>query len=384
MTAFRKKIFALVTVAALLSSWVGLPLAENLESNSFKIEGFGVSSGTDIAESDGGNYQMATSLGQPGNDDRFSSTSYSMGTGIANEIMANVPGIGCFEATGTTTICAGWTGAEQECGEGSCYDRARFEIDPQNNPTDALYSVQIREVGTNAWYYIDGSTNLLETEASHDINDYLTKASWETPIFNVLGLLYGVSYELRASALNGDFTESGYGATASATTALPSLIVDLDVSDIGSETDGPYSISMGTLSTSGVTTGLDLLWLDLGTNAQSGMNVYIQGQNDGLLSDSSYLIASNTENLAVQSEGYGVQVSSVAEASLGPLTIASPFNGVGENVGGVSITPLAIFNTTSEPISGGRASVSMKAKIKADTPAGKYTDQLTFTLLGSY
>ncbi|MDD3647781.1 MAG: hypothetical protein PHS44_04775 [Candidatus Dojkabacteria bacterium] len=205
-----------------------LSWAEDLDSTNYKIKDVVIGNSGE-GDQTGTNQRLLISVGDNFNDDRFVSTNYNLGTGVAYNWMATAPSIKCFEtATEGSTSCddadVNPDGMVMLCGESGCYDKARFELDNENNPSDTLYSIQITTSATwTNWNYIDGATFLVETPSNHDIDDYLTESLWEDTLssFNVYGLESGTQYYLRATALNGDFTESDPGPSLTAITSEP-------------------------------------------------------------------------------------------------------------------------------------------------------------------
>ena len=386
-------LFLLLALPLFLAVFVVQVYSEDLDSTTYKIKdfSFGVAGGEDQSST---NYRTMLSIGDPANDERLSSASYAIGYGTLYNWMANVPLIACFETiTDGSTSCADADvnpdGMVMLCGDGGCYDRARFELDPQDNPTDALYSIQITtDSGWTTWDYVDGGTFLVETISTHDINDYLTENAWEGTAsnFNILGLLPGETYYIRATALNSDFTESGAGPDVSTTLAYTQITFDLDIdgtSGFSSETASPYNIDFGSLDVNSATTAEDLVWIDINTNASSGLTVSIEDEYSGLFT-SGYTIPSANADLDSVGEGYGLVEFSSAQNYLGPLAVTTDFGNGGNIVGGISSTPKDVYTTSGNPIDAGRASLYIKAKVGVSTDTGNYTDTITFRAIGSF
>lgn len=386
----------IILVALPYTLKVNLIYADDVDSTNYKIKDLTVGSGGGEDESSS-NYRLLQSIGDNLNDDRFSSANYKLGVGVAYNWMATAPSIQCFETTTEgSTSCndadVNPDGMVMICGDGGCFDRARFELNAENNPSDTLYSIQITtDSGWGSWDFIDGATFMVENSANHDINDYLTESSWEGTAsnINVLGLSPGTTYYLRATALCGDFTESDPGPAANTATGYPLITFDLDIADTGgssAETSSPYAIDLGELGIGSVTTASNLIWFDIGSNASGGTVISVLDDYTGLNSVSvSYTITSADADLNSASEGYGLQEYSSTESYLGPLTVESAFGNGGNTVGGISTSPVNIYNTSTDPIYGGRASLYIKAKASNSTPAADdYQDEITFRVVGTY
>ncbi len=367
--------------------------AEDLDSNNLKIKDFTFST-TGENSVDGTNLKSLISGDEILNDVRFSSNNYTLGTGVTNTWKANVPKVKCFETISSgSSACdnpAVTAGMVEVCGQGGCFNKARFEIDPQDNPSDTLYSVRIStDPSWSTWQYIDGSTFLIENAASHDINDYLTESSWETPTFNILGLNPNTTYYLKLTALHGDFTETEPSTDANTTTSYPMITFDIDIANTSGaavETGGPYAVDLGTITYPNVSTAANLIWMDVGTNMTQGVQVFGESLNGGLFSASSSNTIPSIDVDLDSAKGFGIQEYSTTQTYLGPLQATSSFSQSGNIVGGISdVFPgTEILNSSSSPVYEGRISYYVKAKADETTiSAGDYTDTLTFLVAGS-
>lgn len=210
-------------------------------------------------------------------------------------------------------------------------------------------------------------------------------------------------------AITGAFGDTGSYAVAIidnddvtiTATVDPSITFDLDTGTAqNANTGSPYSIALGTLDTNGAGSDqstIASIFIDLDTNATGGASVKVSSANSGLLSGSDLIASADGDlNGAVSGNGnYGVCVESVA-ATTGTLARGTPFSttacdvadGQTFSTGGNTVEAVAasaeILNTSTDPIAGGRAEILVKAKITAVTPAGSYSDTLTFTAVGTF
>jgi hypothetical protein len=253
----------------------------------------------------------------------------------------------------------------------------------KGNPSDAKFAVAISSDNFATTQYVKNDFTVGTTLT---FSDYLTYAGWgsATGIF-VRGLASGTVYTVKVKAYRGSFTESGYGPTASAATVGPQLSFDIDVSATDTSTNPPYKIDFGELPVSTVTATPQRVWVSIDTNGESGGKVYVTGQNSGLKSVlGSYTISALTGDLAAQAEGFGAQGVSATQASQGPLTVVSPYDGTGNNVGVTDALIREIF-TSANPLVDGRGSFVLKAKTKPLTPASNdYTEILTVIAAGDF
>lgn len=340
---------------------VALLIAAMPAGNDFKLNSYGFGTGgVDVSSSQ--NYKMNGVAGEVAGSQ--SSTNYRAGAGEAYEKQAHVP-------TVSLTNSNNW------------YNKLRLTIGPQNNPGDALFAVAISTDGFATTEYVQSDFTVGPTL---DFNDYQTYSTWgaSSGVF-VRGLKHGTVYSVRAKAWRGQFTESAFGSTASATTADPQLSFDLDVSATDASTSPPYLINFGDLLAGAVTDAPQRVWVSLETNGESGGKVYVSGQNSGLRSSASaYTIASQTGNLSSMSEGFGAQGTSATQTSGGPLLLAAPYN-VGGSLVGITDAAMREIFSSSVPVVGGRGSFLLKAKARSLTPAsGDYAELMTAVASASF
>jgi cysteine-rich repeat protein len=177
----------------------------------------------------------------------------------------------------------------------------------------------------------------------------------------------------------------------------PTLTFDLDVSVIDADSDDPYAVDLGTLSTSGPSGSdgtIPSIWIDLSTNATGGATVTVSSLYQALRSASnpSDEIASATATLTGGTEGYGICVASATGTQDGGDTFAAQGNYAGTCTAGsydvgalpADATPANLL-IADGPISAGRSQVRVGASMSTATPAHPdYTDILTFLATGTF
>ena len=374
--------------------------AEELESTNYKLVGV-TTQGGGITEST--NYSSLLTVNETATNPATYSTNYKAFFDPAYAFRPAVAELSCFETTtdgssncttGPPELAAG--GMVALCGAGGCYDRARFEVDINDNPSDTLYAVQISEDDFSSdTRYIDSSTYEAEPYSTHNINDFRTKTQWETDTFNVLGLTEGIQYYLRIIALHGDFTETEEGPSDTATTAGTSSSVDIDIAGTGgisAETDPPFTIlftgANSLLAGAGTVTAENLIWLDAETNGAGGFAIVQHGENGGLYSTTrSVQINSITGNLDTSTEGFGLQsyyIDYDTSSELGDITAMTNYNGSISNVGIVDTDWNKIYDADG-PIVDGRMALYLKARAGADKQgATDYDETITFVFIPRY
>ena len=378
-------------------------LATDLGSTNYKIVGATTSTGGGLLDSVSGNYSLMNSLGNISADPRVYSTNYRLQQDPSSNFIAAQPSVKCFETTtnGSTSCESGPAellsgGMVAICGAGGCYNKARFELTPNGNPSDTLYAIAISTDNfTNDIKYIDGTTFEPESAANHNINDFRTESYWETEVFNIQGLIANTLYYIRISALSGDFTQSDYSIASSATTGTGNIFFDIDIaptSGTATETSSPYTISFtgndDLMAGAAATTAPNLVWLDISSNSEGGVAVVQFGKNGGLRSaTTTQAITSADANLDTVTEGFGLQsyyIHNDTSGYLGDLTAESNYAGNINTVGAVETTANKIYDGDG-PIQNGRVAMYLKARASTSrTPATDYSEEIYFILVPRY
>lgn len=180
----------------------------------------------------------------------------------------------------------------------------------------------------------------------------------------------------------------------------PVITFDIDTLVADSESGAPYTVALGVLTTTPVSSGSTIfsIWLDLDTNASSGAVVTVKSTNgpDGLVSASvpADKIPSADANQDPNVANYGICVISATESGTEPGTFAAEAtyqsgtcvaDGDNNDVGGLLTASTAVLNTAGAPMAEGRARISVNAAISGVTPAhNDYTDTLTFIATGTF
>lgn len=395
-------IFKVILVTGISFTLVQSVFATDLDSGNYKIVGATTSAGGGLLDSASGNYSLMNSIGNISADPRNYSTNYRLQQDPSSNFIAAQPGIQCFEtvSSGSTNCLTGPAelsgGMVAICGTGGCYDKARFEVITNNNPSDTLYTIAISTDNfVNDIQYIDGATFRPEAVGNHDINDFRTKSYWETEVFNIKGLASNTLYSIKISALQGDFTQSDYSKTSSTTTGIGSIFFDIDIassSGTTTETSSPYTVAFSgannLIGGAAAATAPSLVWLDIDSNSSGGVAVVEFGKNGGLRSNTtSQTITSANADLDTTAEGFGLQsfyVHNDTSGFLGNLTATTNYAGTLNNVGAVNTTANKIYDG-SGPIKNGRVGMYLIAKANTSkTPATDYSEEIYFILVPRY
>jgi len=333
-----------------------LPASSNFQLNSY---GFGAGG---AANSSSTNYRANGLTGEVAGS--ATSTNYKAGTGENYLKQAQVPTVALANN-------ASW------------YNKLLLTIGPGTNPSDAKFAVAISSDNFTTTQYVKNDFTVSNTLA---FADYQTYAAWGSGsgVF-VRGLIPSTVYTVKAKAFHGSFTESAYGPTATAATVEPQMTFDIDVAPTDISTSPPYKVAFGDLLAGSVIDATDKIWVSFDTNAESGGTIYASGQNAGLHSTTTtYTIASQTGDISTLAEGFGIQGQSATQASGGPFSLLSPYNGSGQNVGVTDAVIRSVFKAPA-PVSAARGSLELKAKTKVSTAsASDYTEVLTVIAAGSF
>lgn len=231
-------------------------------SANYQLRDFGFGSGGEDGMASA-NYGMEGMTGETGVGNLVGSN-YGLGAGLSYVQQAGVPAAPTFD------------------NPSDYYDRLRLILNSGGNPSDAAFAVAISDDNWTTTRYVQSDMTVGGVLGSED---YRTYASWGgVSGGSVIGLSPNTTYKIKVKAIHGRFTETGYGPEASATTSVPKLSFDIDVSASDTETSPPFSVSFGSLVAGTVTDSPVKVWIDFATNGNSGGKVFVSGQNGGLQS----------------------------------------------------------------------------------------------------
>jgi len=351
MTAIT--IYRILSIILLTSYMLHPPsvFASLPSSTHYKLQNYGFGAGG-TSKSTSTNYQLNGIAGQvefgaPG------STNYQAGSGILYMQMANLPPAPTFT------------------NPSSYYNKLQLQINTGNNPSDTQFAIAIQNSS-------DGYSSTKYVQADDTMGTspvWQTNTAWGASGFTLIGLTPGVTYKARVAARQGNFTQSGFGPTASASTSNPTFSFSVSPGSISG-----WNLTPNTIGTSTSVT------INLATNANTGGSVYVQDNNTGLKSTTQgHTISSVSNDLTAVSEGYGAQGTSVSQTSGGPMEADSPYNVSGTTVGMLSSTNRVMFDSSSQPVTGGVATFSLLAKPSATAPPGSdYSDTLTIVAAADF
>jgi hypothetical protein len=342
-------------IAALVAAGI-LTLFAQAESSTYRLDSYGIGSGGN-AGAESSTYKSYTITGEQSTPSSESAT-YELQSGHNPTIHANVPA------------------APNMTNPASYYNKLHIVIDSGSNPNDTKFAIAISTDNFTSTNYVQSDNTVGATLGSEDWQTY---SSWGSGTgVDIIGLSSNTTYYVKVKAVQGLYTESEYSDIDTAATVGQSLTFDIDVSSSDTETGAPYGTNFGSLLAGTVTDSPERIWIDFETNGVQGGYVFIASNNAGLTSSAaSHTITSATADLSPAATGFGAKSMSAAEASGGPLTVESPYNGSGDNIGVLNTTLRQVY-TSSAAIVGGRGSIVLKAKAQTTTPAASdYSSTLT-------
>lgn len=340
---FRKKIFSMAFFFLLT-----MP-----SSTDYKLKDYGFGSGG-TGNSSSTDYSLKAVSGEQGGSPG-SSENYNLNPGLIFTGQANVPGAPAFT------------------NPANFYNKLKIVLDTANNPSDTKYAIAISTDNFVTTNYIQSDNTIGPTLG---LEDYQTYSAWGGEDgFYVIGLASNTAYKIKTKAMQGKFTETGYGPASESATISPTLSFNIST----------VAINFGNLESGIVTDSPQNIAINFATNGESGGRVYVVGKNGGLRSLSkNYQINSVTGDLSSSAEGIGAQGVSATQDAGGPLSIVSPYNATNNNVGIVDSSVREIF-VSANPLVGGQGVFMLKAKASSITPAASdYEEVLTITASGSF
>lgn len=340
------KLFGSLLAGGILTFFAA-PTSSNYALNSYD---FGTGGGSTSSTS----YGLNTTTGTQAGDS--TSTNYATQSGIMPTVDANVPPAGTLS------------------NPSNYYNRLHAVIATGGNPSDATFAIAISSDNFATVQYVQSDSSIAP---SIGIEDFQSYAVWGgAGGFDILGLASNTNYQIRVSAMQGNATQSTYGpASAAVATSLPSISFTVETTLSATP---PFTASFSSLVPGTVVAANADPTIGLSTNSVNGGTVYVRSVNAGLVSPSaSSTLTSATADLATV-KGYGSQVISVSQSSGGPFVSYAPFNGPADNVGALQNALIPILGTTA-PLSGGTATIRLKAKSDVTVPsASDYADTVTF------
>ena len=336
-----KVLVYIIPILALICS--GITIADEIDSPNFTIEGDNLSSGSGSGTSS--NYGLTADVNPF--SDLSSSSSFRQELGYNPRLQANTPYPPTLENLG------------------NYYDRLKITIDSSNNPTDTLFAVIISSDDFATFQFVQNDGTVGDTLG---VEDYRTYDSWGGASGSfILGLSQNTTYKVRAKALHGDFTETGYSSDSSeATTTVPFINMGVSAS----------TVSLGVLNINSISQTTSVA-VTVNTNAYSGYQTFVSdsgnGVNGGLYNGTGGTILSADMTLTTGVAGYGAQASSLT------ASVDAKYDVSGNVVGALDLSTNDLFSN-GIAVTDEETSMLFKATMSPTTKAGTYSDTVYFTV----
>jgi hypothetical protein len=327
-------------------------------SETYQLKSYGFGSGGDS----GLTSETYKAFGQTGEDggEQLSSETMKANSGLIYAIQANIPPAPTLSNPATN------------------YDRLKFILQTDSNPSDAQYAIQIStdDFISDIRYVQNDNT----VGASLGSEDWQTYSAWggASGAF-VSRLTNNTTYKIRAKARVGNYTESGWGPASSAVkTSDPSLTFSLDSNTITfSNLSASNSFTDATKNTI----------LTTSTNAYNGYIVYAKEAQPltapGSLTISDYG-STNTSPTTWSGNGFGYTTSDTdltggtnnrfSGSKYAGFTTTASDNPVADHTGPVENTA----------VSGEQFTVSYRVTTPSTQQAGTYNTTIQYIIVPSY
>lgn len=353
-----KRTVSYLTIIALSLAVCSPIIHAGPESTSYELQEYGFGSGG--TEQNGSDSTSYTIFGTAGEVDTGSidSSSFRSGNGLTYTMQANVPPAPTFTNPSTN------------------YDRLKFVLDTGNNPSDTLFAIAISDDNFTTTRYVQDDLTVGNTLGSEDWQSYTDwgGASGST----ITGLTPNKTYKIKVKAVQGNFTESGWGPVASAATVDSTLTFGVDANSITFSNLGPSNSYTDSSKSTVITTS---------TNAYNGYVVY--GWNTQPLTNGASTIAaygsSNASPTTWSGTGFGYTTddNNLTGGTANRFTSGGPkYAGFGTTGPGDPVADHAGPITT--PISNESFTISYRVTGNETTRAGQYTTTVIYTVAASY
>jgi hypothetical protein len=270
-------------------------------STNFKLKDYSFGSGGTSGSTAGG-FSLEAITGQTSGA-KASGGGFSVGPGLIFLGQANVPVAPTFT------------------NPSNYYNKLQLIVNPSGNPTDTKFAIAI---STDNFATI---TNYVQSDNTVGpvlgAEDYQIYSAWGGASgITVIGLTASTTFQVKVKAMQGKFSETGFGPTASAATVTPQLSFSI-TTDLTSVS--PFVVNFGTMVPNTVNNSSPhQINIAFATNGVSGGRVYVSGTNAGLYSvTTNHKIAAVSGDLSSLTEGFGAQGINATQTSGGPLTTAT-------------------------------------------------------------
>lgn len=348
----RKQYITFIIIIIVITVIFIFPVSAGPQSTTYELKEFGFGSGG-TTSNDSTTYSLFGTAGEIDNE-KLDSTTYTTGNGLIYTVVSNVPPSPTFT------------------NPSNYYDRLRFILDTGGNPTDTTFAIGISTDNFVTTRYIQSDNTVGTTLGSEDWQTYTTWGGASGAL--VTGLIPNTTYKIKVKAKQGNFTESPWGPTATASTVLPSLSFGissptLTFTNLSSSNSWTDSSKTTTLTTT--------------TNANNGYIIY--GRDTAPLTYNSNTIAnyasSNSSPTTWSGTGFGYTTddNNLTGGTANRFTSGGPkYAGFGTTSPG---DPVA---DNTGPASSEVFTISYRVTANATTPAGRYQTTVLYVIVPTY
>lgn len=351
MYPFKKVFLVTLLFSFLYAFWITHLAFAGPQSTTYELKEYGFGSGGDSGIQSS-TYSLFGTAGEIDNG-KLDSSTYTTGNGLVFTVQANVPAAPTFT------------------NPSNYYDRLKIVIDDGGNPTDAQFAIAISTDNFTTTNYVQSDNTVGSVLGSEDWQTY---SSWGGATgFYVTGLLPNTAYKIKVSARQGNYTQSAWSSTATATTGTPALTFGVD-SD---------SITFNNLSSGNSWTDASKSTvLTTSTNAQNGYTI-LAHETAPLTFNTSIpdYGSSNSSPSTWSGNGFGYTTD---DSNLTGGT-ANRFTSGGPKYAGFTTTaPGDPVGDNTGPATSENFTVSYKVAATSTTPAGPYSTTIVYVVVPSY
>lgn len=332
------------------------------------------------AQPQSSNYKLRDYTFGSGGTENSSSTNYKV-FGVVGDQPYGKPNSTNYQigAGQNYTILPALPGAPTFTNPSALYDRLKIIINTSGNPSDTTFAIAITETTDTNWSNIRFIQSDQTVGSILGIEDFLTYSSWGGASgFYVTGLSQNTTYKIKVKARQGNFTETGWGPEATASTSVPSLTFGVDA----------HTITFDNLNSgNSYTDSSKSTVLTTSTNAYNGYIIY--GRETQVLTSGSETIANfSSPNSAPTTWsglgfGYTTNDSNLIGGTGNRFTSGGP-----KYAGFVTSTPGDPVADTAGPVltelSNDQYTISYRVTADANTAAGSYLTTVVYVVVPTF
>lgn len=328
------------------------PTSTNYELLQYGFGGGGADNGTSA------NYNL---FGQVGGIEfaNPSSANYKANGGLTETIQANVPPAPIFTNPATN------------------YDRLKFIINTGNNPSDAVFAIAISDDNFTTTNYVQNDNTV---SASLGPEDWQTYNNWGGATGEYIRTLAAnTQYKIKVKAKRGNFTESGFGPTANATTSVPSMTFGISSESLTFDNLNSGNSYTDASKNTTVTTS---------TNAYNGYTIFARETSPLTFASNTIADFASTNGTPSLWSGTGFGYTTNDSALAGG--VADRFTSGGPKFAGFTTSipgdPVADHSAIVEdnPVVNEQFDISYRVTGNSSTVAGAYTNTVLYVVVPNY